>query len=78
MKIFPNPAREKIQVQVSASLIGKRITIYSSEGRLMLDSTIDSVNTTVPLSGFSEGMYFLHIGSRETSSHSEKFFILKE
>ena len=76
--IFPNPAKDKLQVSVSQILLGKQMMIYSNTGKLVLQQKVDSISITIPLQNFEAGMYILSIGENGKNIFSEKFFILKD
>ena len=76
--IFPNPAKDNLQVSVSQTLLGKQMMIYTNTGKLILEQNVDSNSITIPLQNFEAGMYILSIAENGKNVFSEKFFILKD
>lgn len=72
--IFPNPSINQFIIQTNPSQIGTSYLVYDHTGKLMLTGKINSENTSVDLSNFSNGMYFLKIGE----NLAEIFKVLKE
>ena len=57
--IYPNPAQENVTLQVSPSLIGKKLSLFNSQGLLQKVETITSTRQTLSLTGLKAGVYFL-------------------
>ena len=60
--IFPNPSINQVNIQTKLSQIGTSYLIYDHTGKLMLTGKLVSESTTLDMSNFSNGMYFLKIG----------------
>lgn len=78
VKLFPNPATTWFRLEVKAPLIGFQMKIYSMEGKLMIDQTIDSLSTTVNTQKLSNGVFLFQVVSGQKTVYSEKLFINKE
>ncbi len=62
-EIYPNPVHaENLQVKINDGLLGQKLTVVSTEGRIVFAETINTNLTTIPFSEFSTGIYFLRIG----------------
>lgn len=72
--IFPNPSINQVNIQTNLSQIGTSYLVYDPTGKLMLTGKINSENTTVDISNFSNGMYFFKIGD----NLGEIFKVVKE
>lgn len=57
--LYPNPAQEKITVQVGSSFIGKTLRLYNSQGQLQKEETVTSPQQTISVAHLRPGIYFL-------------------
>ncbi|MBN1181357.1 MAG: T9SS type A sorting domain-containing protein [Bacteroidales bacterium] len=57
--IHPNPAESYIQLEVSESLIGKRLHIYNILGTMVVERTITTQVERIEMSKLSKGIYFV-------------------
>lgn len=71
---YPNPTSTLINLKADTKLLGSVFTIYDNTGRLMMSGTINSENTTVNLSNFSDGVYLFRVGE----NLKQTFKIIKE
>jgi hypothetical protein len=62
VSIFPNPAKDVLNVNINASLINSTYTFTDLTGRSVKNGTLNSKNNTISLSGLSQGLYLLHVG----------------
>jgi hypothetical protein len=62
--IYPNPTRDVLTLQVSSTLVGSAYTLTDLTGRTVQSGTVSSRVSTLSLTGMSEGLYMLHVGSR--------------
>ncbi len=60
-KIYPNPVRMKDKVFISNKYTIEEINIYNQLGKLILSDKYSSNNTTIDISNFTSGMYFVSI-----------------
>ena len=72
--VFPNPARNKINVKADAKLLGSAYSLFDNAGRIVLSGLIISENTTVEIDNLSNGTYFFNIGQ----NMKQAFKVLKE
>lgn len=59
VNIYPNPAKDKITVQVSDLMKNYQIKLYNTTGQLMLQTRIDEID----ISNFANGVYILSVES---------------
>jgi hypothetical protein len=57
--LYPNPAQEKVTVQVSAAFVGKSLRLYNSQGQLLKEEMVMSSHQTISLTDLRPGIYFL-------------------
>ena len=60
-KIYPNPVRMKEKVFISNKYTIDEINIYNKLGKLILTDKYSSNNTTIDISNFPSGMYFVSL-----------------
>ena len=75
VKIYPNPASEKIQVVLSKMVDNSMIEIYSADGRLVRTVSIHEIASTIPLSGLTPGGYFFKLKEGRHLLNSGTFVI---
>jgi glucose/arabinose dehydrogenase len=78
VKLYPNPATVSFYVEVAPQMIGYQMKIYSIEGKLMFDQTIDSLVTTVSTHNLSQGVFLFNVLDAGKTVYAEKLFINKE
>ncbi len=78
VKLYPNPATVSFHVEVAPQMIGRQMKIYSMEGKLMFDQTIDSIVTTVSTQKLSKGIFLFHVLDAGKTVYAEKLFINKK
>ncbi|MFO7575178.1 MAG: T9SS type A sorting domain-containing protein [Bacteroidales bacterium] len=63
MKVFPNPTRGKIKIELSGFEVGFRSKyfVYNLNGNLLLTKAINSNEMEVDLTGLRDGVYVLRI-----------------
>jgi len=63
MKIYPNPATEKITLEISnwEDLQAGMFKLFSLNGQLLQEQPVHSTTTTISLAGLSKGTYILKV-----------------
>ena len=61
LKIYPNPTRDIITLNVSTSLIGKEYTISDFSGRELKRYVISDTNEKIELNSLSNGVYVIQV-----------------
>lgn len=56
--MYPNPASDKLNVLLPEN---SELEIYSNEGQLLKSFVIKENNTSIDISGFAKGMYFMKV-----------------
>lgn len=70
VEIYPNPVNEKLIVSLSdadASSAGSDVTIFDNSGTLLFEKTLYGTHSTIDMSKFKQGVYFLKINSHRES-----------
>ena len=74
--IYPNPAREILNINLNDPLIKDyRYTIFDIYGRVFLNDT--SRETTIDISGLNAGIYFIRITNSKGTSTTKKFMVVR-
>ena len=63
VSIFPNPAKDAFNINVSAELTGTTYSMYDMTGRELLKGKIEGLSNTIPVSSISSGIYLVAIGN---------------
>jgi len=74
IKIYPNPVKCIINLDIGIKLFGNVYNIYDNTGRVVLTGIINQENTTIELGNLSDGIYMFSIGSNV----KQTFKIIKE
>ena len=72
--VFPNPAKNQINIKADATLIGSVYTVFDNQGKIILRGKIISENTIVELENLSVGVYLLNVGENK----KQTFKVIKE
>jgi ribosomal protein L14 len=80
VKIYPNPVDNILTLQYEENANGKlKITIYDANRRLMTQRVIDktqvSITTTINVSGYSKGIYFIELLSPDGKTKTTVQFV---
>jgi hypothetical protein len=65
VNVYPNPTRQVLNLvaENGYELAGKNCTLFSAEGKVLMQQTINSNKSTIDISAFSAGFYVLKIGN---------------
>lgn len=72
--VFPNPAKNVINVRADITLLGSAYMVYDNRGKIILKGKITSENTIIELGGLSEGVYLFRVGE----GLKQTFKVIKE
>jgi len=61
--VFPNPAGDSMTVEISESLVGSTLEIFSNNGQAVKEIKLQSKSTQLDLSEFKPGNYWMKTGS---------------
>jgi hypothetical protein len=77
MKIYPNPATEKITLSIFniENLQTGTLQLYTLNGQLLQTQPIHSETTTISLAGLAKGTYILKV---QINEHTEDWKIIKQ
>ncbi|MFN8286853.1 MAG: T9SS type A sorting domain-containing protein [Chitinophagales bacterium] len=59
IQLYPNPAKDAVNLMADKSFIGGKLQLIDLNGRLLNEQFISSTNTTVALKGFPTGLYLV-------------------
>ncbi len=59
--LYPNPAKDKVSISVSADLVGKQLYLSDIRGRILMTQVIESENSLINTESLKAGVYFLRI-----------------
>ncbi len=76
IKIFPNPAKNMLNVSNDNSKIC-RLKIFNADGRILSDKEINKYSVQVDISDFANGVYFTEIETDRNTVVNKKFVIVK-
>jgi len=73
-KLFPNPVKDKLTIQVRSNLLGAKATIYSILGQQLHSFILKESRTTVDLSHYEKGLYIVKF---ESNNRTVGYNVLK-
>lgn len=73
--IYPNPVNDQLFIEVSPTITGGKLQLFTLTGKKAYESAINNKKTSLDLSNLPAGLYLVKIPSNETSS---VFKIVKE
>ena len=74
VSIYPNPVANFVTLETSNSAI-KNVSLYSKEGKLIAEYSINNTKTEIDLTNLSSGIYLLRI---QTGTNSVTKKIIKQ
>lgn len=74
ISIYPNPAKNQINISVDAKLIGSEFSVTDALGRKVLSGRLTTESSLVQIDRLSNGIYLLRIGE----SAQQSFKVVKE
>ena len=76
LKVYPNPAKETINISLKKNMNIQNLEITNLFGERVYSNTINSNQCTIETTFLNNGIYFIRIGS-EAERHSFKILIFK-
>jgi beta-glucanase (GH16 family) len=73
--LFPNPAKDKLNLKIKDNQIGNQVTIYSILGQELNSYILNTEETILDISHYQNGMYLLKIN---TNSGIQTYKFIKE
>jgi len=76
IKIFPNPAKDNLNITIDPNMLGEEMRIISVTGQLVHQQIMDTTFVTIPTDSFKNGIYTIMVGNQENKQSQEKIIIL--
>ncbi len=76
VQLMPNPAKDKVAIQLPANHPFNKIAVYNNLGEAVLKSNLSANRITLDVSNFSAGLYFIHLQGN-TNQQTERLLIGK-
>ncbi|MBN2746700.1 MAG: T9SS type A sorting domain-containing protein, partial [Bacteroidales bacterium] len=74
--VFPNPAKDRLMVQIGANWSGCEAAIYNAQGQVVHNQILQNSRTSISLVNLSSGVYYLRL-SNDKRSEVKRFEIMK-
>jgi len=74
-KLYPNPAKDKINLILKDSESGSKYEIINSTGQTFLNREIGKDANEINLSGFKQGLYLIRVMEKNSRISQQKFLI---
>ncbi len=66
VKIYPNPTEDLVYIQMLKGNFDTRIKVYDNNGRKIIEKTSKEELTSIDISTFSKGIYFIEVNCYDT------------
>jgi hypothetical protein len=63
LTVYPNPTSSWIQIELSQSMVGQKLTVYSANGDIVRELVVQSTTEKIDLSTLPQGAYWLKVTS---------------
>ncbi len=63
MKLYPNPASQKLTILLDESMTGSTYEVFNSLGMKLTSGIVENSTTTLDLSGYTPGLYLITVES---------------
>ena len=77
MRVFPNPARQRLTVAGVAPVPGRRIEVYDALGKRVLEAALVRADQTLALDGLADGAYVLRVVGDGATLGQRPFVIVR-
>lgn len=67
LKLSPNPATDKITIEIHNPLQKASISVYNPGGQLLISQPFTNLQTGINISMLSKGLYFIKLNTKESS-----------
>ncbi|MBN2746442.1 MAG: T9SS type A sorting domain-containing protein [Bacteroidales bacterium] len=74
-EVFPNPAKDRLMVQIGANWSGCDAAIYNAQGQVVHNQILQNSTTSISLVNLSSGVYYLRL-SNDKRSEVKRFEIM--
>ncbi len=75
--LYPNPVQDKLYLKLNKDLWGRTLKIISDTGNIVYRDTINRNEIVIPVSHYSQGIYFLVIENNNGTVLSRKFLVME-
>lgn len=77
LRLYPNPNNGQFLIKLdNANVEGYRIQVMNTNGSLLLDQQFTGEKTSIDLSSYDRGVYYVHVFNSEHSFKVEKVLVL--
>ncbi len=66
ISVFPNPATDRVTVEISGEMMGSNLAIVNIEGQQLIARQIDQPKTLIDISNLPSGVYFVRLTNERT------------
>lgn len=75
--IFPNPTSDFINISITDEIINfnPKILLFSTEGKEVFSQSINTKHTTIDISNFKKGIYFISLSNSDKTISTKKIII---
>jgi hypothetical protein len=77
VKVYPNPATDKITVELSEKVENGRLEVYTTDGKSIATYKLKEVNTTLQVKSLSPGTYYFKLMENNHLLNTGTFLIVK-
>ncbi|MBL7730535.1 MAG: fibronectin type III domain-containing protein [Chitinophagaceae bacterium] len=75
VNVFPNPAKNVLNVNIAGNTDKKNITVFDVNGKLVISSSANQPTTSLDITQLSSGIYFLKVNSLDGKALYQQKFI---
>lgn len=75
VKLFPNPASDFMKILLSKAVKQGAFEIYDAQGKFMTSYPVNSVNTSISVSGLATGTYYFKLTEGKTILNTGTFVV---
>lgn len=61
IRLFPNPVRDSLTIDVPSHLIGAKAVLYSATGKQLYGAVTETRRVVIDVSKYAKGMYFFSL-----------------
>ncbi|MEY2829785.1 MAG: hypothetical protein RIQ33_1643 [Bacteroidota bacterium] len=72
LSINPNPASDKIMVNINEAITNANVAVYSLNGELLIHQNLTSAHQNLNVNDLNKGIYLVHV-TNGTNSYIQKF-----
>lgn len=73
ISLYPNPGNGKVNISATASLEGSHLTVYSADGKVVLEQNIQNATTSVDISKLANGIYSFNVSKKDGTTVTKTY-----